>query len=81
MNSSFCFFLEGPACCGTGVGARVEGLELGARERSLKVPYLEESGLRPAEARMGCGVTKKLEAEGCVSRSSAFSTGANSTRG
>ena len=63
------------------MGARVEGFELGRGERSPKVPYLEESGLRPAEARIGCGVTKKLEAEGWVSRSSAFSTGANSTRG
>lgn len=53
VTSSFCFFLEGPACCGTGVGARVDGFELGARERSLKVPYLAERELRPVEARIG----------------------------
>ena len=63
------------------MGARVDGFELGARERSLKVPYLAERALRPVEARIGWGATKKLEAVGCVSRSSAFSTGANSTRG
>ena len=62
------------------MGARVEGFELGAGERS-KVPYLEEIGLRPAEARIGCGATKKLEAVGWVSRSSAPSTGAKSARG
>ena len=63
------------------MGARVDGFELGARERSLNVPYLAERELRPAETRIGCGAIKKLEAVGCVSRSSAFSTGANSTRG
>ena len=63
------------------MGARVEGFELGAGERSLNVPYLEDRGLRPVEARIGCGAIKKLEAVGWVSRSSAFSTGANSTRG
>ena len=59
----------------------MDGFELGIGERSAKVPYLAERGLRPVEARIGCGAIKKLEAVGCVSRSSAFSTGANSTRG
>ena len=67
-------------CCGTGVGTRVDGFELGARERSLKVPYLVERGLRPVEATVDCGAIKKLEAVGCPSLSSAFSTGENSTR-